>query len=69
LTAGAMMTAMQANIKLRWLSSPKMFAEKYEIHEELLLKICDGDQNLFMNKALAKVDGNDPKFMTTEGEF
>jgi hypothetical protein len=52
------------SIRLRVLSSPKKFSQHYNIHEELLLQICDGDPNLFCNKGLALIDANDPSYMT-----
>lgn len=48
------------------MSSPKLFSERFEIHEELLLTVCDGDQSLLCNHRIAGIDATDPAFMTME---
>lgn len=53
-------------IRLRVLSSPKLFSERFEIHESLLLTVCDGDTNLLLNHKLAKEDSSNTTYMTME---
>mmetsp|Transcript_13783 Transcript_13783/g.15501 ORF Transcript_13783/g.15501 Transcript_13783/m.15501 type:complete len:340 (-) Transcript_13783:1093-2112(-) len=65
-TAGAVEVAMLSTIRLRVLGSSKLFSEHFDIHEELLLKVCDEDKNLLNNLGLAKIDANDFNFMTDE---
>jgi hypothetical protein len=64
LTAGSIEAAMQGVIRLRVLSSTTLFSQHFDIHEELLLRICDGDPNLFWNAKLARIDATDPAFMS-----
>ncbi len=49
---------------MRVLSSAKLFSEHFEVHEELLLNICDGDENLLWNHDLAKEDSSKKMYMT-----
>ena len=46
------------------MSSTKLFSEHFDIHEELLLRICDGDPNLFWDAKQARIDATDPTFMS-----
>jgi len=66
LTAGAIETGLQATVQLRVLASPKLFSEKFDIHEELILTVCDDDSSLLCNHRIAGIDTNDPQYMTTE---
>lgn len=56
-------------IRLRVLSSSKLFSELYDIHEELLLKVCDGEQNLLLNPRVAKADSMNLNYMTMEEQI
>jgi len=62
-TAGAQTVAMQTHLKLRYLSSPKLFSQHFDIHEELLLQTCDQDRSFLHNKRLAKIDSTDPSYL------
>ena len=46
------------------LSSPRLFSKHFDVHEELLLHVCDGDNKLLCNDLVAKQDSTDPKYMT-----
>ena len=54
---------------MRVLSSAELFSKKFDIHQELLLAICDNDPNLLHNKKIAITDCKDPTFMTTEEQI
>lgn len=64
ITAGAMQVAMQATIKLRWLESPTLFAKHFDVDKKLLLQSCDDDRSFLCNRAIARRDEEDPRFMT-----
>ena len=57
---------MQTTIDLRSLSSPALFAKTFDVSEEVLMAVCDGDRNLFQNKRLAERDSMAIEFMTAE---
>ena len=57
------------SIQLRVLSSPKLFSRHFDIHEELLLRVCDGDTKLLRNDVVAKQDSTNPMYKTMDEQI
>lgn len=62
--AGAVSMVMQTSLKLRWLSSTKLFSEHFQISEEKLLEACDGDPTFLFNTRVSNEDSTNLSFMT-----
>ena len=69
ITAGTMEVIMAITLRLRWMSSPRVFAEKYGIDEASLMEACDGDETLLQNLRLAHDDEMNPEYLTKEGKL
>lgn len=68
-TAGAMSVAIQAKLQLRVLESPKLFAQTFDIHEELLRKATNNDTTFLRNNYMSRRDAGNMEFMTNAGKY
>lgn len=57
---------MSSTVRLRWMSSPSLFAENYGIDEESLRNACDHDKTFLQNLKLAQEDEMNPVYLTKE---
>ena len=58
---------MSSTVRLRWMSSPSLFAENYGIDEESLRNVCD--KTFLQNLRLAQEDEMNPVYLTKEGRL
>lgn len=59
LKAGTLEVAMQSFLRFRYLTSARLFADKFKITEEEILLACDDDPSLLYDDALSRNDRKD----------
>lgn len=56
---GTLEVAMQSFLRFRYLTSARLFADKFKITEEEILLACDDDPSLLYDDALSRNDRKD----------